>query len=162
MPRHQDYLGSLVGLGFDRGKLGDIFPMTVSGIDCADVFVYEDIAEYICGQLDRVGKVPVVVRQVSGDEEVPVREEEQEMVNVASLRLDVVAAASFRLSRGQVSAYIGAEKVFVNWEVCVDRGKLVKSGDMLAVRGLGRVRVGEVLGVTKKDRLRLTILRAKS
>ena len=158
-PRHQDYLGSILGLGFDRGKIGDIFLMPESGY--ADVFVYDDIAEYICGQLDKVGKVPVKVQESPEDGPQLTHTETESQINVASLRLDVIAAAIFRLSRGQISALIGAEKVFVNWTPCTDKGKQIKLGDMVTVRGHGRARIGEVLGNTKKGRLRVTVFSAK-
>jgi len=159
-PRHQDYLGSILGLGFDRGRIGDIFGD--SGKGYGEVFVYEDIADYICEQLEKVGRVPVKVQRVhDSDEDIIKAQEAEEQVNVASLRLDVVVAALFRLSRGQVSALVKAEKVFVNWSPCTDGSKQVKAGDMVTLRGYGRARVGEVIGATKKERLRLMVFRTK-
>ena len=159
-PRHQDYLGSILGLGFDRGRIGDIF--TASEENYSEVFVYEDIADYICDQLEKVGRVPVKVKRVYEKDENFIKVMEvEEYLNVASHRLDVIVAALFRLSRGQVSALIKAEKVFVNWSPCMDGGKQVKPGDMVTLRGYGRARVGEVVGTTKKDRLRLIVFRAK-
>ena len=155
-PGHRDYLGSLVGLGFDRGKIGDIFISE----EYADVFVHGDIADYVCEQLEKVGRVPVKVRPVSDDDEGVKRPPEVEsQVNIASLRLDAVVAAVFRLSRGQVSGLVQGEKVFVNWAPCVDRGRQVKAGDVLTLRGYGRVKVGEVLGESKKGRLRVRVYR---
>ena len=159
-PRHQDYLGSILGLGFERGRIGDIFADPRG--ECGEIFVYEDIADYICDQLEKVGRVPVKVQRVSDSEEELIKTQEiEEQLNVASLRLDVVVAALFRLSRGQVSALIRAEKVFVNWSTCVDGGKQVKPGDMVTLRGYGRARVGEVIGATRKERLRLMVFRTK-
>ena len=159
-PRHQDYLGSILGLGFDRGRIGDIFT-DLQG-EYGEVFVYEDIADYICDQLEKIGRVPVKVQRVDNAEENLIKPQEvEEQLNVASLRLDAVVAAFFRLSRGQVSALIRAEKVFVNWSTCVDGGKQVKPGDMVTLRGYGRVRVGEVIGATRKERLRLMVFRTK-
>ena len=155
-PRHQDYLGSVLGLGFDRGRIGDIFISK----EHADIFVYEEIADYICSQLEKIGRVPVKCRVSSGQNlEISKPQELETQINVASMRLDVIAAAAFRLSRGQVQALIGAEKVFVNWSPCADRGKNLKPGDMISAKGYGRVRIGEILGTTKKDRIRLGILR---
>jgi len=159
-PRHQDYLGSILGLGFDRGRIGDIF--ADSGKGYGEAFVYEDIADYICDQLEKVGRVPVKVERVfDGNEDVIKVEEVEALLNVASLRLDVVVAALFQLSRGQVSALVKAEKVLVNWSPCTDGGKQVKEGDTVTLRGYGRARVGEVIGTTKKDRLRLMVSRTK-
>ena len=159
-PRHQDYLGSILGLGFDRGRIGDIFISEEKGY--GEVFVCKDIADYICSQLEKIGRVPVKVKTISEKMEDIIRPQEVEgQLNVASLRLDVVVAALFKLSRGQASALIGAEKVFINWSPCTDGGKQIKAGDMITLRGQGRARVGEILGTTKKDRLRLAVFRAK-
>lgn len=151
-PRHQDYLGSILGLGLDRGKLGDI----ICGEAFAEAFVHEDIAGYVCGQLEKVGRVPVSV-EVSAEAGIERAEEVEVSLNVASLRLDVMVAALFRLSRGKAAAYIRAEKVFLNWGICADGGKQLKEGDMVSLRGFGRGQVGEVLGSTKKGRLRVGV-----
>ena len=157
-PRHQDYLGSILGLGFDRGKIGDIFLDSDKGY--GEVFVSQDISGYICGQLAKVGKVSVKLREVFKEDDLIKQQQEiEERINVASMRLDVVVAAIFRLSRGKVSALIGAEKVFVNWSVHKDKSWQVKPGDMITLRGYGRAKVGEVLGITKKERLKIIIYR---
>ena len=159
-PRHQDYLGSILGLGFDRGRIGDILIGQSSGIDTgyAEVFVSDDIADYICGQLERVGKVPVMAEIVPEGAEGMVRSAGREtQINIASLRLDAVVAAIFRLSRGQVASLVSGEKVFINWVACTDKGRQVKPGDMVTVRGSGRAKIGEILGSTKKDRLRVGV-----
>ncbi len=44
---HRDYLGSILGLGIDRGKLGDILVAE----DEAVCFVAEEISPYICVSL---------------------------------------------------------------------------------------------------------------
>ena len=159
-PRHQDYLGAILGLGLDRRCIGDIF--ISNDDDFSEVFVSEDISGYIYEQLKKVGSVPVSARLISGDEMGLIKPQEaEEQLNVASLRLDAVAAAMFRLSRGKVAAFIDAEKVFVNWTACTEAGKQLKSGDILSLRGYGRGRIGEIIQKTKKGRLRLAIYKAK-
>ena len=158
-PRHQDYLGAILGLGFDRSRIGDIF----LGEEYSEIFVHRDISEYLCEQLDQVGRTPVTVRILNEDEPGLAKAEEVEgQLNLASMRLDVVVAAAFNMSRGKVVPLIRGEKVFVNWMPCVDTSKQVKPGDMITLRGYGRVRIGEVRGKTKKDRLRVAVFRNKS
>ena len=163
-PRHQDYLGSILGLGFDRGKIGDIF-LADSSASYGEIFVFKDISEYICDQLEKVGKVPVKVQIVTeldsymNDME---SQETEKQVNVASLRLDAVVSALFKVSRGQASSLIKSEKVFVNWTPLVDCGKQIKPGDMVTLRGYGRAKIGEIEGTTKKGRLRLSVFLGKS
>jgi len=158
-PRHQDYLGAILGLGLDRGRIGDIFTSEAY----ADVFVCRDISGYICEQLTKAGRIPVTVCKAPLTESPAPRPGEiTEKLNVASLRLDVVVAALFRLSRGQTSALIEAEKVYVNWSPCTAAGNRLKPGDMVTLRGHGRWKIGDILGTTKKGRLRINVLRSSN
>ena len=54
-PTHRHYLGSLVGLGLDRGKLGDIC-ITKNG---AIVYAHNSVAVFLIENLKKVGKVSV-------------------------------------------------------------------------------------------------------
>ena len=156
MPRHQDYLGAILGLGFDRSRIGDIF----LGEEYAEIFVHRDIGDYLCEQLNQVGRTPVTTRILSEDEPGLAKAEEVEsQLNLASMRLDVVVAAAFNLSRSKVVPLIRGQKVFVNWIPCIDTSRHVKPGDMITLRGYGRARIGEELGRTKKDRLRVAVFR---
>ena len=77
----------------------------------------------------------------------------------ASLRLDAVASAGFRVSRGKMAEAIEAGEVRLNWRSeGVKISTAVKSGDVISVRGKGRVTVGEV-SVTKKDRFNVELHR---
>jgi len=152
-PRHQDYLGSLLGLGIVRERIGDIL---LSDEGFANVFVVRELSGYICGQLEKVGRVSVKVEKVLLAQSANV-EKQEKMINVASLRVDAVVSAIFKLSRGRASDLIAGEKVLVNWSIVKDGSKLIKPGDMLTLRGHGRAQIGEVAGTTKKDRLRLTV-----
>ena len=49
---HRDYLGSLLGLGIDRGKVGDILVAE----DTAVCFVAEEISPYITAVLEQVSE----------------------------------------------------------------------------------------------------------
>ena len=155
-PRHQDYLGSIIGLGFDRGRIGDI----LIGEEYAQVFVHLDISDYICQQLEHIGRVPVKLEYVDKPK-LSQADEIEAQLNVASFRLDALVAAVFKISRGQTLPLIRSEKVFVNWMPCIDPSKKIKPGDMITLRGHGRARIGEVLGTTKKDRLRVSVFRSK-
>ena len=157
-PRHQDYLGAILSLGFDRGRIGDIF----LGEEYSEIFVHNDISSYLCEQLNQIGRTPVTLKTLTDDEPGLAKVEEIEgQLNIASMRLDVVVAALFNLSRGKVVPLIKGEKVFVNWMPCTDTSRQIKPGDMITLRGYGRARLGEVLGRTKKDRLRVAVYKSK-
>lgn len=151
---HRDYLGSILGLGIDRSKVGDII-LTNSGD--AISFVKEDMASYICASLEQVSRTSVVVSEkATADVLIPKRIQEKR-VTVASLRLDAVLGEAFPLSRGKAQSLVSGEKVNVNWSTTTNTSYQLKEGDMVSVRGFGRFMVGEIGGRTKKDRVGLTL-----
>lgn len=151
---HRDYLGSLLGLGIKREKIGDI--LTFEGR--ALVFVLSDIAGYILGNLDKVGRKGVKVCEVElGEIKVPRRKVEEIRTTVAALRLDCVVAAAIKGSRSQAAETINSGKVYVNWLECDNLSVQLKPGDVFSVRGVGRFRLSEYLHETKKGRLGICI-----
>lgn len=146
---HRDFLGSLMGLGLKREVLGDILIHDSTGyLMCLD-----SVAEYIAGNLDKVKHTSVkctVVNELPGD--VQSEPEEQQKI-VASLRIDVLAAAVYNLSRSAVKELFTQRRVFVNSRLCENFSLVPKEGDIISVRGKGRFKLGEVLGTTKKNRV---------
>lgn len=151
---HRDYLGSILGLGIDRGKVGDILLEE----DATYCFVHSEIQDYVCSNLYKVSHTNVNTEVISLNEWKPSEKElSLKRMTVASLRLDAVAGTVFHLSRGKVQDYIRSEKTNVNWAVVNNSSKLLKEGDMVSIRGFGRFRLEEVLGKTKKDRIGIMI-----
>ena len=153
-PTHRDYLGAVLGLGLDRGKIGDI-RMTEAG---AIMYASSDIAPYIAEYLQQVGRVKVKTgidpnKILPGIESIG----QEKRITVASLRLDAVLSAALNLSRGKVAALIDSEKVFINWKPAKKTQNL-SPGDNITVRGMGRIAINSEEGRTKKDRIVLTIL----
>lgn len=150
---HRDYLGSILGLGIDRGKVGDILVEE----DSAVCFVAEEISPYITVVLEQVSKTAVVAEETEGVDVVPRRQTETKRLTVASMRLDAVAGEAFHLARGKVQTLIGAEKATVNWNIVTNTSHLLQEGDMVSLRGFGRFRIKSIGGKTKKDRTGLEI-----
>ena len=152
-PTHRDYLGAVLGLGLDRGKVGDIR----LGETGAVLYLSADMAYYVAENLDQVGRVSVkcAVHQTLAGLEATGAERR---VTVPSMRLDAVLGSAFNLSRGKAAALIESDKVFVNWKPA-KKTQPVAVGDAITVRGVGRVKVESVEGSTKKDRivLRMTV-----
>ncbi len=150
---HRDYLGSLLGLGIDRGKTGDILVAE----EAAVCFVTEEIAPYITATLTQVSKTAVIAEEADTAADIPERQTETRRLTVASLRLDAVASEAFRLARGKTQTLIGAEKAQVNWNIITNTSYLLREGDLVSLRGFGRFRIRTVCGKTKKDRIGLEI-----
>ncbi|MCL2198741.1 MAG: YlmH/Sll1252 family protein [Defluviitaleaceae bacterium] len=150
-PTHRDYLGSVLGLGLERTKIGDIRVSEHGAV----MYVSSDIAEYICENLQQVKRTKVKGQMDEGLAviEKPTREKR---ITVPSLRLDAVISSAFNLSRGKAAALIDAEKVFVNWKL-TKKTHTVSEGDAITIRGTGRIKISEIAGSTKKDRIVLII-----
>lgn len=151
---HRDFLGSLMGQGIGRQVLGDIFP----GEHSCDILVLREMADYLVKQLTQVGRAKVETKEISLPE-LMVPEQKVKVIadTVASLRLDSVMASGFRLGRSKASAYITAGKTEVNHMTVEKPDAMVAEGDIISARGLGKLRVKEVKGQTKKGRTALVL-----
>ena len=77
--------------------------------------------------------------------------------SVASLRLDAVIALGFNGSRSHIASYIIDGKVSVNGRIITSNAYNLKAGDIISVRGLGKIRYIETFSETKKGRIMITI-----
>ncbi len=149
---HRDVLGSLMGLGIKRQKIGDIL---VDGV--AIVAVKEEILKYITENLVSVGRYPVSIRVL---EEFTVKNIENfsyRQTTVAALRLDCIVSDITRLSREKAKELILAGKVKVNHFEETHYNKVLSCGDVISISKKGRFVLEEIEGVTRKDRIRITI-----
>jgi photosystem II S4 domain protein len=153
---HRDFLGSMLGCGVVRDKTGDIIVLGERG---AQAIVVPELVEYMETHLRQVRSVPVQIRRIELSE-LKIREpKKKEMTTVeASMRLDAIASAGFGVSRSKMTDFISAGDVRVNWKDISQASYQVKSGDLIAVSGKGRLEVGEVM-VTKKERYRIQLTR---
>lgn len=149
---HRDFLGSVLGLGIVREKTGDIVIEENRGI----IFVDSDIADYIVFNLERVGHTKVKTRIIENYKP-KMKDAVSKNITVSSLRLDSVTGGALNLSRGKTVDHIKGEKVFVNWKKETSASFSVKEGDVITLRGVGRVKINEVIGNTKKDRVLINI-----
>lgn len=148
-PGHRDYLGSILGLGINRDKLGDILVSKSS----ADIIVKPEIMEYIGLNLIKVGNTTVDVEEISLKELLqPERPYKEMKSTVASLRLDAVAGIAFGLSRSKMAPFIKGENIRLNFKVVKDPSTTVKEGDVISANRLGRAKIIEVGGKSKKGR----------
>ena len=146
---HRDVLGAVMGLGIERERIGDILP----GPDAAKILCDAKITDFILDNLTMIGAVTVKVALGDMAEIAPRAERTKEIrATVASLRLDSIVAAGFGISRSRAADDIAADKVKLNWQSAANASKTIRQGDVLSMRGRGRVEVTEVRGQTKKGR----------
>ena len=153
---HRDFLGSLMGQGIKRETIGDLLP---GGGRC-DVVVLREMADYLANQLTQVGRAKVNTRRIELAElQVPEQKVQRITDTVASLRLDSVTASGFRQGRSKAAALISAGKAELNHMTALKPDAPVSEGDVISVRGLGKLRVAEVRGQTKKGRISVVLER---
>ncbi|WP_175415405.1 YlmH family RNA-binding protein [Paenibacillus algicola] len=151
---HGDYMGSILGLGIKRSKIGDIHVLE----DGCHAVVSADISSYLHLNLSQVHRVHVMT-EILSVEKLRVKETKlQEMdLTVASLRLDGISSDVHRMSRAKILDPIKAGRCRVNWKVEEDPSAILSDGDMVSIQGLGRFKVLETGGLTKKGRYRVKV-----
>lgn len=149
---HRDVLGALMSLGIERSKLGDL----IVGDTEMFFFAKEEIVPYMMEQLTSV-RHTVVALEAGEESHIDYKPKmiEKEAV-VTSNRLDAIIATICNISRSAALRMIQEGKIFVNGAESLHNTYYCKQGDLLSIRGFGKVRFGETLGVTKKDRIRFS------
>ncbi|WP_138295835.1 MULTISPECIES: YlmH/Sll1252 family protein [unclassified Clostridium] len=149
-PEHRDILGSLLGCGITRERLGDIVLAQGQGWCVVSL----EIADYLIANWDSAGRVRLrKVSKVDFDQ-IQVQQEPVKVIRdtVLSLRLDAVLASAFQVSRNIASEWVKAGRVKVNWVECMKTDRALAQGDWLSVRGKGRAQLYEVGNRSQKGR----------
>lgn len=148
-PAHRDLLGALLALGTEREHFGDI----LVGEDRATLFVTEQMADHVLLNLTSAGRATLSLSRADSPVAVPPPRGTPRRVTLASLRLDALLAAGFNLSRALAQQTIRSGAVMLNHVQELRTDAQVEQGDILSLRKMGRMRVEEVQGETKKGRI---------
>jgi RNA-binding protein YlmH len=153
---HRDVLGALMGLGINREKTGDI----LFNEDKAYIYLKENIAEYVIMNLNKIGSYEVSLCKYN-HADIIIKEPEGKELNiiVASMRADGIISAAFKMSRALSQQYVKGERVKVNHQLLLKQMKELKEGDIVSIRGKGRIEIISENGNTKKGNIKLTVKR---
>ncbi|MBR3555918.1 MAG: RNA-binding protein [Oscillospiraceae bacterium] len=151
---HRDFLGALMGLGIERDLVGDIIPRPGS----CDIVLLREIIPYVLQNLTSAGRASLSLSEIP---EAEAREAEFRILRdtVASLRLDAIVGCGFGLAREKAAAAIRAGKVAVGGMECLKPDKLVDAGNRISLRGLGKMELSEVGGLSRKGRIQIVVKR---
>ena len=147
---HRDYLGAVLGLGIERSLIGDILVRK----DGAEMIVRSEIVPFLLQEFRFAGKTEL--RLAVGDPgelAVSARRVENIRDTVASLRLDSLISAAFRISRTDAVRLIRSGSVYVDHMETDKIDRKVEEGSVLIVRGKGKAVLAEVGGESRKGRL---------
>lgn len=149
---HRDYLGTLMSLGFDRSKTGDILVDDMG----AYAVLMSDIAEYAVRNVTKIANIGVKT-YIAESFTPPKPKTAQRVCVCASARLDAVIAAALNVSRTVSEKLIANGSVKVNHRETLDRSKQINEGDLISVKSYGRFILKETGSKTGKGRLHITV-----
>ncbi|MCL1877845.1 MAG: YlmH/Sll1252 family protein [Defluviitaleaceae bacterium] len=146
---HRDVLGALMGLGIKREAIGDI----IIHEEFAGLICLSEMAVYISENLTKAGRVGITLSEISLDA-LPACEEALAIKTdtVASMRLDAIVSSAFGMSRAKAAELINAGRVNLNHQICTKTDKDVAETAIISIRGMGRAKLLEIAGVSKKGR----------
>ena len=151
---HRSVLGSLLGLGLKREMLGDI----VIKDNFCDIIIVRNILDFVLTNVKYIGREKVKVQEVAfADIIVPEDTSKEIRTTVSSLRIDSVISAGFGISREQSANLVKGECVKINHVLTTGTAKSVKVGDLISVRGKGRLEVTEVVGQSRSGRVKIVL-----
>lgn len=155
-PGHRDFLGSLMGCGIKRETIGDIF---VGECSC-DIVIMNEILPFLLSNFESAGRVKLSISVIQCDE-IIIPESDYKLIKdtVASLRLDSVVSSGFSISREKAAAAINAGLISLQHQECIKSDKTVVEGDVISLRGMGKIELLEVGNISKKGRTFISIKR---
>ncbi|MDF2556248.1 MAG: RNA-binding protein [Bacillales bacterium] len=151
---HRQVMGTLLNLGITRGKFGDII------ISDGEVFFVaaQEIVSFLENNISKMGKMGVTLSNESIDVLPDLKEDLIEInTTVSSMRLDVVISAVSNWSRQNAQLKIKQGHAQVNYKTIENCDFEIKVGDLVSVRGFGRMRILDIEGQTKKQKWRLRV-----
>lgn len=153
---HRDVLGSLMGLGIGRERFGDIIMQDDGAIILADT----SLLQYLKQNFTKIAMVTVAVTEMPLSDITPRQEKVKEIkTTVASLRLDAIASSGFGISRTKAAEAIKGERVQVNWQLAKGPAQDVREGDVISLRGKGRMELTQITGTSRKGRIGVLLKR---
>ena len=155
-PGHRDFLGALLGLGIRRETLGDILVddngAAVICLNSMESFVRENVSGICRAEVEAESMDLSTLENYEPDGK-------EMVIQVSSERLEAVVGKTFAMSRQDASHLIQGGKVHVNWKEETRPDHKAAEGDLISVRGHGRIRVLEQLGTTRSGRIQLKVMR---
>ena len=138
-----------MNLGIEREMLGDILIKDNTGY----LFCLGKISDYIISELDRIKHTSVKCTICTQIPEFINELPDEEEYIVSSLRVDVVTASVFKISRNAVSQLVNQGNVFINSRTIYKDAVLLKPDDVVSVRGYGKFIYSRNINETRKHKI---------
>ena len=136
--------------------IGDIIVQN----NLCNIIVSRNVTEYILNNFKFVGHEKIEVKEIYLDEiMIPEDFSKEVKTTVSSLRLDNIISAGYGISREKSSSLVKGEMVKLNHVVVKSAVKPVREGDLISVRGKGRLEIREIGGTSKSGRIKIVLAR---
>lgn len=148
--KHPDILGTLMSLSLERKDIGDI----VFGPNQAEFTLIPSKVKNVLYHLDKVKNIPVKAKVK--DEAIllePIVRDKLFTTSIASMRLDCMVASMSNTSRSKAQDIIKSGRVKLNFIQEKDQQAKLSEGDYISIGGLGRFKILEEKGKSRKNRI---------
>lgn len=152
---HSQILGTFLGeTGLSRREIGDI----IVNSDSAQIYVTKRLLPLFLEQIKEIAGLSVKLTEIplSTAKTVDI-DETKRIILVSSLRLDKILSTTFKISRNFATNMIQSGGVKVNYTITGKKDLQVAVGDLISIKGFGRVSIASVLGRSKKNKLKIEI-----
>lgn len=151
---HKDFLGSILGLGINRDKIGDILIHD----NYVQIIVKNEISSFISMNLKKIGNINVDIKEMLVEDLSLGKTDYKEVSTVIpSLRLDTLVSGAWNLSRNDSKRLIESGKTKVNWEPVEKVFKDIEEGDLISAKGYGRFTLDSIGGMTRKGNTKVKL-----
>lgn len=155
---HRDYLGAIMNLGIERFMIGDI----ICDSNEAYVFCIDHISDFIIEQLVNIKNSNITVVKVNYSEVQAIKPNFDIIKGtVSSLRLDSVIKLGFSMSRSNAISIIESKKAFINSKLHEKGSTKVDEGNVISIRGFGKIKIQAIGELTKKGRIFIELYKYK-
>ncbi|TDT71820.1 RNA-binding protein YlmH [Hypnocyclicus thermotrophus] len=151
---HRNYLGNILSYGIKREKISDI----VINDGNAYFVTFSDIAEYLINNINSIDKNNVIIKKIYNNEKIEIQFERITGI-ISSNRLDNIVSLLTKLSRNEAVKLIEKNLVYVDYEVINKKNKSLNEKNILTIRGYGKYFYKGIVGSTKKDRLKVEMMK---
>ena len=150
---HRDFLGSLMSMRIERDCVGDI----IVGEGKTNVLVYETVAQRVLYEVKKIGRVGVEA-SIGFDSSISCECKLSEISGtVSSLRADCVFSLATRLSRDKAALCIKTHGICIDHLISYKPDEKILQGQSFSVKGYGKYIFKSINGVSKKDRIHITL-----
>lgn len=159
LPSHRDYMGALMSLGIDRKYFGDLL-VTDRSNAYFPLWNKTDISIHLFDSFLSCGSAKISLETVDKEEYVDLElNYEEKIIIVSSFRADCFVASITGFSRTQAKRLIENGDFKVSSHSVFLPDALLKQGCDFSIKGFGKYKFDNIIGETRKERIRIKLLK---